>query len=68
MLSLCWGNGHDPLDSIPLGEMRGATWQEGDLLACARSVATIPGEQFAPYYYARIDDYSLLDSETRRLL
>ena len=62
------GNGHDPLDSIPLREMRGATWQEGDLLARARSVATIPGEQFAPYYYARIDDYSLLDSETRRLL
>lgn len=62
------GNGHDPLDSIPVGEVRGAVWQEGDLLARARSVATIPAEEFAPYYFARVDDYAMLDSETRQLL
>lgn len=62
------GNGHDPLDSIPIGEIQGAVWQEGDLLARARRVATIPAEDFAPYYYARADDYVLLDSETRQLL
>ena len=62
------GNGHDPLDSIPILDARGAVWQEGDLLARARRVATIPAKEFAPYYFARVDDYSLLDSETRRLL
>lgn len=61
------GNGHDPLDSIPLREIRGAVWQEGDLLAQSRVVATIPADDFAPYFFARIDDYSLLDSETRQL-
>ncbi len=61
-------NGHDPLDSIPLGEVRGAVWQEGDLLARARRVATIPAKDFAPYYYARIDDYAGLNTEDRQLL
>lgn len=61
------GNGHDPLDSIPITDIRGAVWQEGDLLAQARRIATIPAADFAPYFYARIDDYALLDSETRQL-
>lgn len=60
-------NGHDPLDSIPITDIRGAVWQEGDLLAQARRLTTIPAADFAPYFFARIDDYSLLDSETRQL-
>lgn len=59
---------HDPLGSIPLGEVRDAIWQEGDLLAEARSVATIPAAQFAPYFYARVDDYALMDTESRVLV
>ncbi len=62
------GNGHDPLDSIPIKDIRGAVWQEGDLLAQARRAATIPADDFAPYYFARIDDYALLDTETRQLM
>ncbi|MFY9330915.1 MAG: acetoacetate decarboxylase family protein [Candidatus Nanopelagicales bacterium] len=61
------GNGHDPLDTIPITDIRGAVWQEGDLLATSHSAATIPSADFLPYYFARIDDYSLLDSETRAL-
>jgi len=61
-------NPHDPVGSIPITEVRGAVWQEGDLLASSRRVATIPAADFAPYFYGRVDDYALLDSETRQLL
>lgn len=54
---------HDPLGSIPLGEVRDAFWQEGDLIAEARSVAKIPAASFAPYFYARVDDYALMNTE-----
>jgi acetoacetate decarboxylase len=61
-------NPHDPVGSIPILDVRGAVWQEGDLYASTRRVATIPSAEFAPYYYGRVDDYALLDSETRQLL
>jgi acetoacetate decarboxylase len=61
------GTAHDPLGSIPLGEVVQSVWQEGDLFATTRRVATIPAAQFAPYFYARVDDYALLDTESRVL-
>jgi acetoacetate decarboxylase len=57
------GNGHDPLESIPVRSVVSAVWQEGDLLASSRSLTTIPKEQFAPYFFARVDDYALLNTE-----
>ena len=58
---------HDPLGSIPLGEVRDAFWQVGDLHAEARSVAKIPAADFAPYFYARVDDYSLMTTDVASL-
>jgi hypothetical protein len=59
---------HDPLGSIPIGAVTSALWQEGDLHARTTRLATIPAEQFLPYFFARIDDYSVLDTETQPLL
>jgi len=56
---------HDPLDSIPRGAVTSAVWQEGDLYARTSKLATIPAADFLPYFFARIDDYSQLDTETR---
>jgi acetoacetate decarboxylase len=57
---------HDPLGSIPLLGVSTATWQEGDLYASTSRLATIPAADFLPYFFARIDDYSQLDTENQR--
>lgn len=56
---------HDPLGSIPLGAVRSAVWQEGDLHAHTTRLTTIPAADFLPYFFARVDDYSALDTEAQ---
>lgn len=53
---------HDPLGDIPVGTTRQAVHQEGDLVPCTRSVATIPAATFLPYAYGRMDDWSMLNT------
>lgn len=56
---------HDPLDEIPVAEVLGARYVEGDLLATAETLAYVPGADFLPYALGRTDDWSALDTETR---
>ena len=53
----------DPLGDIPVLETRGAAYVEGDIVASARAIATVPADAFLPYAYGRVDDWSLLDTE-----
>ncbi|MCD9197705.1 acetoacetate decarboxylase family protein [Aeromicrobium wangtongii] len=57
------GTVHDPLDELPVVEVIGARFIEGDLHASARSVATVPMADFLPYALGRVDDWSLLNTE-----
>lgn len=56
---------HDPLDEIPVVEILGARYMEGDLLARAETLAYVPGADFLPYALGRTDDWGALDTETR---
>jgi len=58
-------NAHDPVGDIPVGTVREAVYQEGDLLPHTRRVASIPAASFLPYAYGRMDDWSLLNTETK---
>jgi len=57
------GTAHDPLDQLPVLEVLGAAYREGDMAATCRAIGTIPAEQFLPYALGRHDDYTLLDTE-----
>ena len=54
---------HDPLADIEVYELRGASYIEGDLLSTCRPLARLPAEEFVPYLYGRLDDWSALDTE-----
>ena len=54
------GTVHDPLDELPVREIIGARYLEGDRYATARAVGTIAAETFVPYAYGRLDDWSAL--------
>jgi len=54
---------HDPLDSIPVRDVREAIWQEGNLLATTSRLATLSAAGFLPYFLARVDDYAALNTE-----
>ena len=54
---------HDPLADIEICELRGASYIEGDLLSTCRPLARLPAEEFVPYLYGRLDDWSALDTE-----
>jgi acetoacetate decarboxylase len=56
------GTVHDPLDEIPIAEVRRATYFEGDLAAEVEVAARIPAAVFAPYHHGRNDDWSALAS------
>jgi acetoacetate decarboxylase len=53
---------HDPLGDIPIGAVRDAIHQEGDLVPTCRRVATIPAATYLPYAYGRMDDWSRLNT------
>lgn len=54
---------HDPLGELPVEEVLGASYTEGDMAATCRAIGTIPGEAFLPYALGRYDDFTLLDTE-----
>ena len=54
---------HDPLADIEVCTVRGASYIEGDLLSTCRPLARLPADEFVPYLYGRLDDWSLLDTE-----
>lgn len=54
---------HDPLGELPVEEVLGAAYAEGDMTATCRAIGTIPGEAFFPYALGRYDDFTLLDTE-----
>ena len=56
------GTPFDPLDEIPVAEVRRAVYVEGELSSRARSIATIPAKAFLPYALGRMDDWSRLDT------
>ncbi len=47
---------HDPVIDIPVLSVAGATYSEGETHTRAEVVATVPGEQFLPYAFAKMDD------------
>jgi len=57
------GTVHDPLDELPVLEVLGAAYREGDMAATCRAIGTIPAADFFPYALGRHDDYALLDTE-----
>lgn len=57
------GTVHDPLDELPVREILGAAYREGDMSATCRAIGTIPAADFLPYALGRHDDYSALDTE-----
>ena len=57
------GTDLDPLDEIEVKEVLGAAYFEGDMDSHARSIGRIPAADYLPYYYGRLDDWSMLDTE-----
>lgn len=58
-----FGGPHDPLQEIEVGEIVRAAYVEGHLISKASDIGKIPAQEYLPYYYGRIDDWSLLDTE-----
>jgi hypothetical protein len=54
---------HDPVADIQIDKIRSASYVEGDLIARAKSIGTIPKDQFFPYLLGRMDDWSQLNTE-----
>ena len=57
------GTPHDPLNEIEIVKVLRGTYLEGDLIASARNLDRIPAAEYLPYYYGRLDDWSLLNTE-----
>jgi acetoacetate decarboxylase len=56
------GTIHDPLDEIPVVEVRQAGYIEGTLAARCRSIAHVPADEFLPYAHGRLDYWPALDT------
>lgn len=56
------GTVHDPLDEVPVLDVVGAGYVEADMVASCRELATIEADDFLPYAYGRMDDWSQLAS------
>jgi acetoacetate decarboxylase len=57
------GTVHDPVDTLPVRSVTGATYLECDLIGRCEAVARVPSDVFLPYHYGRHDDWSALDTE-----
>jgi acetoacetate decarboxylase len=55
---------HDPLDEIEVLSVVRAEYQEHDIAARCRAVATVPADEFLPYHHGRADNWLALDTET----
>lgn len=61
------GTVHDPVDTLPVRAITGASYLECDLVGHCEAVATVPADVFLPYHYGRQDDWSELDTERTML-
>jgi acetoacetate decarboxylase len=52
------GTAHDPLDELPVLEVTGGAYTEGDMSATCSVVGTIAADAFLPYALGRLDDYA----------
>jgi acetoacetate decarboxylase len=52
---------HDPVSEIEIVELREAIYTEGDLYAKARRLTTVPAQEFLPYSFQNIDDYTRVE-------
>ena len=59
---------HDPIIDIPVLSVLGATLVESDTYTSAELVATIPGETFMPYAFAKIDNLAIWANATDAIL
>jgi acetoacetate decarboxylase len=53
---------HDPLAEVPVVSIVRAYHTEHDISARCKIVASVPAEQFLPYYYGRTDNWLALDT------
>ena len=61
------GTVHDPLDEIEIRATTRGAYLEGKLISSCESITTVPADDFLPYAYGRMDDWSHLNTEDRRL-
>jgi acetoacetate decarboxylase len=54
------GTAHDPLDTLPVVSVLGGRYVESDKRATCRAVGRIAGDDFLPYAYGRMDDWTAL--------
>lgn len=54
-------SGHDPLIDLPVLEVEAGAYSEGDTHTRGEVVATVPAEQFLPWAFMAVDDYSAFD-------
>ena len=54
---------HDPVADVPVRELLGLTYSEGDTYTRGEILARVPGESFLPYMFGKIDDLELLAGE-----
>jgi acetoacetate decarboxylase len=59
------GNVHDPLHEIPVRKVLGANYMTCDLVAIARELARVPGDDFLPYAYGQFPDWAAHLDEAR---
>jgi len=57
---------HDPLDELEIVEPIRGAFIEADLIASAETLEYVDADEFLPYALGRTDDWSALNTETRR--
>lgn len=57
---------HDPLGEIEMVEIVNASYVEGDIISRCETLASVKAEDFLPYAYGKIDDWSALDNMNDR--
>lgn len=62
------GTVHDPLNELEVQSTVRGAYFEGDLIAECEAVASVDADEFLPYHYGRMDDWSALNSERSALL
>ena len=51
---------HDPVADIPIREVLGVSYSEGDTYTHGEILTRVPGESFLPYMFGKVDDLALL--------
>ena len=54
---------HDPVVDIPVRELLGVTYSEGDTYTHGEILTRVPGESFLPYMFGKSDDLELLATQ-----